>query len=108
MSASCSSGVECTIKRQTTDTHAVENDTTGPNIDSAAIIAFAGDDLGRAVGGRAADCLEELAGHHVVAQTEVGELHVQFVFKPARAALLLVGGITHGIHMWLSARKFCQ
>ena len=72
------------VERQSANTHAVENNAARPHVHCAAIVALAGDDLRRAVRGGAADGLEQLPRHHVVAQAEVGEFHVEFVVKPAR------------------------
>ncbi len=60
----------------------IQNDTARPNIDSAAIVTFASDDFGRAVGGGAADSFEQLAWYHVIAEAEICELHVEFIVQP--------------------------
>jgi hypothetical protein len=85
-------GLVRAIKRQAADAHAVQNDAARPHVDRASVVALAGHDLGGAVGGGAADGLEQLAGHHVVAEAKVGEFHVELVVEPERSVLRQQGG----------------
>ncbi len=82
----CSTCAKC-HKKQWWNASDAQNDTAGPDVDSAAVIALASDNFRSAVGGRAADSLEQLTRYHVVAQAEICELHVEFVVEPERTVL---------------------
>ena len=70
------------VERQPADTHTVQDDAARPHVHRAAVIAFTRNDLGRAVRGGAADGLEQLPRHHIIAEAKVCEFHVEFVVEP--------------------------
>ena len=77
----------------------------GPDVGGKGVVPPA-DPFWTHVYGGAYECVADGGSvFQLLADSEVGELHVQLVVKPARAVLLLVGGMTLGIHRMFSGLR---